>query len=147
MYILKLNLQTTCEGNMGLLYISKCGLENSWGPPGELDEGLFMLICIDICRKKSRTVILGRRRSRVYNVVTVQCILSIILNIHRQAWCSVGRNPKNAIGSSLVVKQRNDLFKFRLQDRDIYFEIKYSTKMSGQTSELVAQDKAEPSRL
>ena len=74
-------------------------------------------------------------------------MISIILNIQGQTWCSVGRNPKNAIGSSLLVlKQRNDLFKFRLQDRDIYFEIKYSKKMSRQTSELGAQDKAEPSK-
>ena len=87
-----------------------------------------MLICVGMCQKKSRTDILGRRCSRVYNVVTVQCILSIILNIYRQTWCSVGRNPKNAIGSSLVVKQRNDLFKFWLAGRDIYFEIKILNK-------------------
>ena len=87
-----------------------------------------MLICVGMCQKKSRTDILGRRCSRVYNVVTVQCILSIILNIYRQTWCSVSRNPKNVIGSSLVVKQRNDLFKFRLQDRAIYFEIQILNK-------------------
>ena len=46
-----------------------------------------MLICVGMCRKKSRTDILGRRCSRVYNVVTVQCILSIILNIYRQTPC------------------------------------------------------------
>ena len=91
----------------------------------QLESGTkdYLCYCYAICD------ILGRRRSRVYNVVTVQCITSIILNIQGQTWCSVGRNPKNAIGSSLLVlKQRIDLFKFRLQDRDIYFEIKYSTK-------------------
>ena len=65
---------------------------------------LCLCYCYDIC------VILGRRRSRVYNVVTVQCMISIILNIQGQTWCSVGRNPKNAIGSSLFGVETTERF-------------------------------------
>ena len=46
-----------------------------------------MLICVDMSRTKSRTDILGRRCSRVYNVVAVQCILSIILYIYIDKQC------------------------------------------------------------
>ena len=114
---------------MGLLYMSKCELEKFLREPDGVGRGIvYDNMCVDMCRKKSRTNILSRRCSRVYNVVTVQYVLSIILNIHRQTWCSVGRNPKNAIGSSLCGETTEDLFKFRLQDRDIYFEIKYSNQ-------------------
>ena len=100
------------ERNMGLLYISKCGWEKFLREPDGVGQGIvYDNMCVDMCRKKSRTNILSRRCSRVYNVVTVQYVLSIILNIYRQTWCSVGRNLKTAIGSSLVVKQRNDLSK------------------------------------
>ena len=47
---------------------------------GQLESGTkdYLCYCYAICD------ILGRRRSRVYNVVTVQCITSIILNIQGQ---------------------------------------------------------------
>ena len=82
--------------NMGQIYIWKCGgkitwndkiktgtvlhiemlLEKSWRP----EQGI-----IYDCYAKyvTETCILGRRCSRVYNVVTVHCMISIILNIQR----------------------------------------------------------------
>ena len=84
-HIRNINLQTTgavlhmemWTGQMGRLYISKCGLTNLEGQKetGTTDCLYVLIWSYDIC------VILGRRSSRVYNVVTVHCITSIIPNI------------------------------------------------------------------
>ena len=105
------NMRTKWAG----FYISKCWRRN----PGDWNKGLFM---VAMC-------ILRRRCSRVYNVVTVNVELVLFQIYNDKHGAQVGRNLKNAIGSSLLVlKQRNDLSKFRLQDRDIYFEIKILNK-------------------
>ena len=54
----------------GQSYILKCG----WRNPGDWNKELFMIAMLNMC-------ILRRRCSSVYNVVTAQCIVSIILNI------------------------------------------------------------------